>query len=238
VSNETTSGGVCAIIVAAGRSERMAGVDKLFSELMGRPLLAWTLAAFKNCDAVDDIVVVTAAERTDRVWELAREWRFDSKVAAVIAGGATRQASVRAGLEAADGAEVVVVHDGARPLVTTDIIERGIALARDRGAALCAVPVRDTVKIVEGNLPIVRSTLARETVWLAQTPQCFDRELLLEAHRAAEATATDDAALVEALGRPVAVYEGATTNLKVTTPEDLVLAETLMRERFARLGER
>lgn len=226
---------VCAIIVAAGRSERMGGIDKLFAELAGRPLLAWTLGAFKSCTAIDDIVVVASPDSLERVGSLVREWRFDQKVTSVIPGGSSRQESVLAGLEAADGATLVAVHDGARPLVTPEIIEQGVILARKAGAALCGMPARDTVKLVEADSSLVRSTLPRETVWLAQTPQCFDRALLLEAHRAAKATVTDDAALVEALGRTVAIYEGAWSNFKVTTQEDLILAEALMRDRFTRV---
>ena len=228
------NGSVCAIIVAAGRSERMGGVDKLFAELAGRPLLAWTLGAFKSCSAVDDIVVVASSESLDRVAQLVRDWRFDAKVTSIVPGGSSRQESVRAGLEAAAGAKIVAVHDGARPLVTPEIIEQGVTLARETGASLCGVPTRDTVKLVEGEPPLVRSTLPRDTVWLAQTPQCFDRALLLEAHRVTESAVTDDAALVEELGRPVSVFEGAWSNIKVTTQEDLVLAEALMRERFTR----
>ncbi|MBI5289440.1 MAG: 2-C-methyl-D-erythritol 4-phosphate cytidylyltransferase [Chloroflexi bacterium] len=237
MANQRT-GLACGIVVAAGRSERMGGVDKVFAQLAGRPLLAWTLAAFKRCDAIDGIVVVASEVSLQRMYEFVREWRFDAKVKAVVPGGATRQESVRAGLDAAGSAAIasaiVAVHDGARPLVTPDIIARGVALARETGAALCAVPARDTVKQVEGDPPVVTGTPAREGLWLAQTPQCFDRELLLKAHREAGNTpATDDAALVEALGHAVTVYEGAWSNFKVTTQEDMIIAEALLRERFA-----
>jgi 2-C-methyl-D-erythritol 4-phosphate cytidylyltransferase len=119
-------------------------------------------------------------------------------------------------------------------LVTSELIEQGVALAARTGAALCAIPARDTVKLAEGDPPLVRSTLERGTLWLAQTPQCFERSLIIEAHRTAEAVATDDAALVEALGKPVAIYPGSPSNIKVTTAEDLVVADVLLRERFAR----
>jgi len=219
------------IVLAAGRGERMGGIDKVFASLAGRPLVAWTLAAFKKCDAVDEVVVVAAPESVDRMWALVREWRF-TKVTAVVPGGATRQASVRAGIDAAARAAIVAVHDAARPLVTSDLIARGVALAREHGAALCAIPSRDTVKDVEGDPPVVRATPDRARMWLAQTPQVFDRALLLRAHEAAPTAATDDAALVEALGHAVHVYEGAPSNFKVTTAEDLVLAEALLRERL------
>lgn len=225
------SGPAHAIIVAAGRSERMLGGDKMYATLLGRPLLAWTFAAFQRCADVDAVVVVAQPDGIDRIRRLAAEWRF-TKAVAFVAGRATRQDSVRAGLDATEGAAVVAVHDGARPLVTTELISRGIALARKTGAAICAVPSRDTVKEVEGDPPVVRSTPGRDSAWLAQTPQVFDRALLVEAHARAEAVATDDAALVEALGHTVSVYEGLAANLKVTTPEDILIAETLLRARF------
>ncbi len=209
----------------------MGGADKLYAQLLSRPLVAWTLAAFQRCDAVDGIVVVAAEDRVERMRALAAEWRV-AKVRAVVAGADTRQQSVRAGLEAAEGAAIVAVHDGARPLVTPALIARGIELARESAAAVCAMPARDTVKDVEGDPPFVQATLGRGRTWLAQTPQAFDRALLLEAHRRAEAALTDDAALVEAMGREVRVYEGAPSNIKVTTPEDLRLAETLLRARL------
>lgn len=220
------------IVVAAGRSERMDGLDKVFAPLMGRPLLVWTLAAFKQCDAIEGVVAVAAPQAVDRVRALCDEWRF-TKVVAVVPGGETRQDSVRAGLDAAPAATIVAIHDAARPLVTPDLIERGVALARETGAALCAIPSRDTVKEVDGDPPVVRATPDRARMWLAQTPQVFDRALLLEAHAAATSPATDDAALVEAAGHAVYVYEGAASNFKITTPEDLIIAEALLRERFA-----
>ncbi len=227
-------GAAYGIIVAAGRSERMAGTDKVFAQLMGRPLIVWSLGAFKRCEAIERVIVVAAPEAVDRVRSLASEWRF-AKVSAVVPGGATRQASVRAGLEAAAAAAIVAVHDAARPLVTAELIDAGVALARRAGAALCAVPARDTVKEVDSaDPPIVRATHDRARIWLAQTPQCFDRALLLRAHDAAAAgDATDDAALVEALGHDVPVYEGQAWNMKVTTPEDIIVAEALLRERYA-----
>ncbi|MDE3095413.1 MAG: 2-C-methyl-D-erythritol 4-phosphate cytidylyltransferase [Chloroflexota bacterium] len=219
------------VIVAAGRGERMDGVDKVYAALVGRPLIVWPLGAFRACDAVDGVVVVVPAGGVARMEALVREWRM-TKVRAVVPGGAHRQASVRAGIEAAEGAAIVAVHDGARPLVTPDLIARGVAIARETGAALCAVPARDTVKEVEDDPPVVRATLDRARAWLAQTPQVFGRALLLEAHRRAETLATDDAALVEAMGHRVRVYEGAASNLKVTTPDDLLVAEALLRARF------
>lgn len=236
----------------------MGGVDKILTPLLGRPLLAWPLRACSLCEDIEGIVVVAAASTIERVRTLIKDWRFD-RVKAVVEGGASRQDSVRAGIEAAEGARIVAVHDAARPLVTPELFSEGIALAREAGAAICAVRARDTVKDVVGDLPVVRATMDRSRTWLAQTPQVFERELLLEAHRQAEPSATDDpvavagainralaahsraegaatddAALVEATGHAVRVYEGGAWNLKVTEPEDLLAAEALLRARFGR----
>lgn len=224
------TGPVFGILVAAGRSERMEGIDKVFVPLMGRPLVVWPLTAFKKCDDVDAVIVVAAD--VGRMRALVREWRFD-KVSDVVAGGETRQESVRAGLEAARDAGIVVVHDAARPLVTPEIIADGIAIARETGAAICAVPATDTVKQVAGDPPVVQATPDRSGLWLAQTPQVFDRALLLDAHQRATDVATDDSALVEATGHAVRVYRGTSWNIKVTTPDDVIVAEALLRERFS-----
>jgi 2-C-methyl-D-erythritol 4-phosphate cytidylyltransferase len=226
-----TEGPAYGIVVAAGRSERMGGVDKVLTELVGRPLIAWTLAAFRSCPGVEGVVVVAAPERVERVRDLVAEWRFRN-VINVVPGGERRQDSVRAGIEAANGAAIVAIHDGARPLVTPELISRGIELARECGAAIAAVPARDTVKQAEGDPPVIRATHDRASIWLAQTPQVFDRELLMRAHEEAGSNATDDAALVEALGHNVLIYEGSAQNIKITTPEDLLIAETLLRARF------
>lgn len=219
------------IVVAAGRSERMGGVDKVITDLVGRPLIVWTLAAFRSCPEVEGVVVVAAPDGVSRMRDLVREWHFRN-VINVVPGGDQRQDSVRAGLEAANGAAIVAVHDGARPLITPELISRGIALARESGAAIAAVPSRDTVKQADGNPPVIRATHARSSIWLAQTPQVFERDLLLRAHEQAASNATDDAALVEALGHDVRIYEGSAENIKITTREDLLIAETLLRARF------
>ena len=225
-------GAVAAIIVAAGQSRRMGGDDKLWAPLAGsdgrrRPLLAHTLIAFQRCPAMAQTVVVVAEASFERAEQLIRDEAFNAR-GAVVVGGARRQDSVRAGLEALDGCSWVVVHDGARPLVTSQVIERGLAEAQETGASCCAIRVADTVKESDGAGRIVR-TLDRSRLWLAQTPQTFRYDLLMEAHRRAEGEATDDAALVEALGVKVRLFEGSRRNIKVTTPEDLALAEALLK---------
>lgn len=209
-----------AIIVAGGASTRM-GFDKVWADLCGRPLLAWSLLAFGRCQAVDELILVVAAASVERGEGLAAELGLAARV---VAGGPRRRDSVRNGLELADG-DWVLVHDAARPLVQADLIERGLAAARETGGAIAALPEPNTLKHVEGGKIV--ETLDRSHVWIAQTPQVFRRDLLLEAHRRSDEDATDDAALVEALGVPVRVYEGAHANIKVTTPVDLQFAALL-----------
>jgi len=226
-SEPTSDVNVGAVIVAAGRGTRMEGVDKLLAPLAGRPLLAHTLAAFQDCEAVQRVALVMAADRLVEGRDLVRAHALD-KVTAVCEGGERRQDSVRAGLEALGPCEWAVVHDGARPLVTPQVIEDGLAAARETGAAICAVPLSDTIKQVAASGEVER-TVDREGLWLVQTPQVFRYDLLLEAHRRAGIEATDDAALVEAMGGRVRVYMGSPRNIKVTTPEDLALAEALAK---------
>ena len=213
-----------AIIVAAGSSQRMRGVDKLFAPLAGRPVLAHSIAAFVSHPSIGETVVVTSPANEDATRALVAELAPEARV---VLGGARRRDSVRAGLEALQDCEYVVVHDAARPLVTAALIDAALEGAREVGAALCAVPITDTVKRSEPS-GRVSSTVTREGLWLAQTPQAFRTDLLLRAHRTVELDVTDDAALIELLGGPVKLVMGATRNLKITQPEDLALARALL----------
>ena len=230
MSNDTDTG---AVIVAAGRSQRMAGPDKLWAALTGpdgreRPLLAYAVAAFQRCEAIDRIVLVVADNAVERARELAQREGFD-KLRAIVAGGKRRQDSVRAGLDALRGCDWVAIHDGARPLVAPELIERGIAEARETGASCCALPAPDTVKEAGERRAIIR-TVNRARLWLAQTPQVFRYDLLVNAHETSAGDATDDAAMIEALGGQVRLFPGARRNLKVTTQEDLELVKVLLTE--------
>jgi 2-C-methyl-D-erythritol 4-phosphate cytidylyltransferase len=219
------SGRVAGIIVAGGSSTRMS-TDKLWLELGGEPLIARSIRAFAACDRCDDLVVVVASGVVSRVRRLLENLGIAAQVAI---GGAQRQDSVRAGLAAvADAdAEWVVIHDAARPLVTGDLITRGLTAARETGAAIAAMPVVDTIKVVEAGRIV--ATPPRATLWQAQTPQVFRRTVLVNAHAAAtDSTATDDSALVEAQGVDVHVYEGSYQNIKITTDVDLVVARALL----------
>lgn len=210
-----------AIILAAGSSTRMSH-DKLWTDLGGVPLVARAIQVFACSAVVDALVVVVKVGQEATMRELLARL---SVAAQVVVGGAERQDSVRMGLEAAGDAEWVLIHDAARPLVAPELIERGLEAAKKTGAAIAAVAAVDTIKVVaEGRIV---GTPDRGTLWHAQTPQVFRRSVLLAAHEAAGATATDDAALVEAVGVPVRVFPGSYRNLKVTTDDDLIVARAL-----------
>lgn len=216
------------VVVAAGRSTRMGDTDKTFAPLLGAPLLAHTLRRLAAAEVVEGIALVVAAESVGRARSVISDYAVP-KIVAVCAGGARRRDSVYAGLRELSGCHWVAVHDGARPGVRPELLEVGLAAAQRWGAAIAAVPVKDTIKVV-GDDGLIVDTPPRATLWAAQTPQIFDYELLLAAHENANAAGdyTDDAAMVEAMGRPVAVFPGGYDNLKVTTPDDLAIAEQIL----------
>jgi 2-C-methyl-D-erythritol 4-phosphate cytidylyltransferase len=220
---------VAAIIVAAGESRRMGGVDKMLAELAGEPILVRATRPFQECKLVDQIVIVASGEKEKKCRGLVagNEW---SKVTDVCVGGERRQDSVAAGLKQLKDFEWVVIHDGARPLVTVDLIERGLKAAMKTGAAAAAVPVIDTIKIV-GRDDIVRETPDRKNLRAVQTPQVFRFDVIQIAHRQDCGDVTDDALLVERLGHKVKLYPGSYDNIKITTPDDLALAEVLLKKR-------
>lgn len=222
---------VAAIIVAAGSSTRMQGVDKTFAPLLGRPLISHTLDRFEEFLPVSQVVLVLAADSLDVGRSLVRD-RHYRKISHVCAGGARRQDSVKAGLDALDPCDWVMVHDGARPGVDTALLQRGLdaVAASPHGAAIAGVPVKDTIKVVDA-AGLVTDTPPRETLWAAQTPQVFAYDLLRQAHAAFDGDATDDAMMVESLGRQVTMFPGSYENLKVTTPEDLAVVEAVLRRR-------
>ena len=223
------SAGVGAVVVAAGGSTRMGGVDKIFAPLLGVPLIAHALDQFEAFSLVDEIVLVLAPDNLERGRCLVRD-RGYRKVAHVCPGGERRQDSVRLGLERLAPCQWVIVHDGARPNLDPQMLQRGLAAAQECGAAVAGVPVQDTVKVVAPQ-GLVEATPPRDTLWAAQTPQIFRYDLLREAHRRCTQPVTDDAAMVESLGHPVKMFLGAYENLKVTTSEDLALAEAILRAR-------
>ena len=217
------------VIVAAGSASRMGGIDKVMAPLGGEPMIVRTVRAFQNCYAIASIVIVT---REDLIRPISGLCRDMGKVAAVVAGGKTRQESVHLGLNALPkGTKLAAVHDGARPLISWQVIDRVVRAANTYGAAAPAVPVKDTIKVVAGGL--VKETPDRSTLMAVQTPQVFDFDLLRGALRKAEedgATVTDDCSAVERTGMKIKIVEGDERNLKVTTPMDLKIAELLLEE--------
>jgi 2-C-methyl-D-erythritol 4-phosphate cytidylyltransferase len=224
-----TGKNTAAIIVAAGRGERMNGTDKVFALLAGKPVLAWVVDAFQRCILVDRIVFVLAEHNLKQGRELVEKEGW-SKVSDICPGGEERQQSVAAGLGRLKNCRWVVIHDGARPLVTEAIIEAGLEAVKETGAAVSALPVTDTIKLAsEGGF--ILGTPPRQRLWAVQTPQVFRFDIIAEAHRRAEGMATDDSLLVERLGGKVKLYMGSYDNIKITTANDLALAKALLERK-------
>jgi 2-C-methyl-D-erythritol 4-phosphate cytidylyltransferase len=222
-----------AIIAAAGAGTRMASDrPKQFLLLAGTPVLIHTLKVFEQCESIQEVIVVLPAEESAGFLSLAGKFGL-RKVARVVPGGVTRADSVKRGLAAirAATAEIVVVHDGVRPFVTVDEIDATVAAAQIDGAAILVAPVTDTIKQVSDQR--VERTLDRGVLRRAMTPQCFRYELLRQAYQAADVTdasLTDESVLVEKIGIPVSVVEGSPRNIKITTADDLAIAEAILGE--------
>ena len=216
------------VIAAAGSSQRMLGVDKIFADLDGEPVLAHTVTVFETCGDVDQIVIVLAKHNMERGQKLASESGW-SKVVAVCEGGERRQDSVVKGLECLKDCQWVLIHDGARPLVTAEIIERGLEAAEEAGAAIAAVPVVDTIKVAGENM-MVQGTPPRQSLWSVQTPQVFRFDIINDAYHQLRFEVTDDSTAVERLGHKVKIYQGSYDNIKITSPDDLVIAGLLWRK--------
>ncbi len=221
-----------AIIVAAGDSTRMGyKMSKQLIPLCGRPAIEYTLRAFQNCDMIDEIDIVTRPQDINDVAQIAFQFK---KVMGIISGGADRAESVRKGIRNTSKRTThFVIHDGARVMITPDEICRVLNTAIETGAATLGTPVTDTIKVAgeDGN---ILSTPDRSTLWAVQTPQVFEHDLYLRAIDNAVAnglSVTDDCAMVEALGVPVKIVRGEYTNIKLTTPSDIVIAEALLKRK-------
>ncbi|MDH4186687.1 MAG: 2-C-methyl-D-erythritol 4-phosphate cytidylyltransferase [Nitrospira sp.] len=226
---------VIALVPAAGRGLRMGGsIPKQFLSLGGEPLIIQSLRTLQAAVVIDQIILaVPSADIEYCEREIVARHRF-TKVTKVVAGGAERQDSVRHALSAVpESAEIVLVHDAVRPFLTRQMIDEVVAAARTHGAAIIALPMRDTVKQV-GPDGLIERTVDRAPLWLAQTPQAFRRDWIESAHRNASAAgvrATDDAFLMEWAGHAVAVVEGSGENIKVTRPEDMIIGEAILGAR-------
>ena len=218
-----------AVIVAAGTASRRGGIDKVMAPLQGEPMLKRTVRTFQGCDAIKEIVIVTREDLLERVSAMCGEF---SKVTAVVVGGKDRPESVTNGLNAlSKNVKLAAIQDGARPLITWQVIDRVVRAANSYGAAAPAIPVKDTVKEVQGG--IVLSTPDRSRLQAVQTPQVFDFDLLRGALKKAAqegAAITDDCSAVERMGFKVKIVEGDERNIKITTPIDIKIAEALLEE--------
>jgi len=224
---------VAALIVAAGMGTRFGGdLPKVFVDLAGSPLFLWSLRAFDACQSVSRLVLAVSPEHLHRASDICARAGL-AKPLELVAGGTRRQDTVLEGLKALapHAPEIVAIHDGARPLIDADTIVRSIELARERGACVTAAPVTDTIKQTD-EAAVVLATPDRRSLWRAQTPQTFQFPLLLACYERAEAegwNVTDDGSVVERCGKPVTINPGSDTNIKITTPNDLVYAEALMQ---------
>jgi 2-C-methyl-D-erythritol 4-phosphate cytidylyltransferase len=213
---------VAAIIAAGGSGKRM-GRPKQFLPLLGRAVLEWSLEVFKKIKAIEQIILTVSGDDLERARNLG---------VLVTEGGAERQDSVANGLKfVSPDCDLVLIHDGARPLITPDIVEKAIAEAGEHGAVAVGVPVADTIKQVESGQWTVEKTVDRGKLWQAQTPQVFKYEIITRAYKKIKRKVTDDAQLVEDLGIKVKMIMGSYQNIKITSPEDLLIAEAILRSR-------
>lgn len=223
---------VAAIIVAGGSGKRMGmDIKKQFIELDGKATLARTIEVFNKCKIIDDIILVVGKEDKEKVkTEIVDRFGYN-KVRKIVEGGTERQDSVYNGLvSVGDDVEYVMIHDGARPFIREEILQKALSMTKEKQATVVAVPVKDTIKIVNEALE-VEATPNRSTLWSIQTPQSFKKDLLVKAYAYAKEKGlivTDDSMLVEAYGKKVYIVEGDYNNIKITTPEDLVLGQGIL----------
>lgn len=221
---------VSAIIPAAGTGKRI-NAKKQFLEIAGRSMISITVGVFEDCQSIDDVIIVANKEDIELMRDILKGYK---KVVKVVVGGAERQDSVYSGLqELSPDTDIVVIHDGARPLVTKDIIANAVTEARVSQAAIVGIPAKDTIKTVSPE-NIVMETLERSSIWQAQTPQAFKYEVIKEAYERADKIgykATDDSKLVERLGVSVKMVMGSYENIKITTKEDIAMAEAILKAR-------
>lgn len=220
-----------ALVLAAGQGKRMgAGVNKQFLTLKGKPVLYHTLKAFSENPHIDEIVLVCAEKDMDYCKNnIVKEYGF-SKVKSLVLGGTERQDSVYNGLKAIKSCDIVLIHDGARPFITNKIIDEGIKMAGSHGACTCGVKAKDTIKLRDSE-GFSKETLNRESTFLVQTPQCFKYELILNCHEKLNKNkkmVTDDTMVIEMFNHRVYLYEGSYFNIKITTPEDMIVGENIL----------
>ena len=217
-----------AVVVAAGKSTRMPGTDKVFLNLGGLPLVCHSIEAFEKCGMFDEIIVVVSDDNIDMASDIFR--RMNYKNVRILGGGSRRQDSVRKGLSAITTCKYVAIHDGARPFLTNKLLRNGLQVVKKTGAAVPVVKIHDTVKNIS-NHGTISSTLNRDCLRLVQTPQFFDYDLIMRAHEEIIEDSNDDSVMVEKLGSEVAFFDGDDRNIKVTIQNDLSLMESIMISR-------
>lgn len=224
---------VAAIIVAGGSGKRMGmSIKKQYILLNEKEVLAHTIEKFNNCTFIDEIIVVVSEDEIQSTQEnIIKKYGY-TKVKQVVAGGKERQDSVYNGLMSTDShSKYVMIHDGARPFIKEETINKALNAVKQNKACVVAVPVKDTIKVVDNSSKVIEHTPRRETLWSVQTPQCFEKEMLLAAYKFAHETGlavTDDSMLVEAYGQKVYIVEGDYTNIKITTKDDLILGKAIL----------
>jgi len=219
---------ISCVVPSAGKGKRLKGKkEKPFIDIRNRPLFLHTVKALEGCSLIDEIIVVVSPRHLKACKGLLKKYRC-KKVTGVLPGGRYRFDSVKNGLKAVKEADIILIHDGARPFVNSSLIKRVINGVKKYGAALCATPSRQTLKTVNRNSVIVE-TPKRKFIWEAQTPQGFRADLIKKAYKTSkDRLATDDSLLVERLGHKVKIVKGSCRNIKITTPEDLLLAKAIL----------
>jgi 2-C-methyl-D-erythritol 4-phosphate cytidylyltransferase len=217
---------VGAIIVAAGSSSRM-GKDKIFMNLAGKPVLAWSVDVCQTNNLINKIVIVLNKSNIESGKYLVAEQNW-TKVAGVLEGGERRQDSVNIGLKLLSGCDWILIHDGSRPFLTKEMIRNGLEAALETGSAIAAVPTTDTIKL-SLNDQLVQATINRKFIWSAQTPQVFRSDIIFEAYNKITEDVTDDAEMVEKIGKQVKLFMGSYQNIKLTNKSDMIFAEELCR---------
>lgn len=222
-----------ALIVSAGKGKRMnSQIPKQYIHIHGKPVIYYTLKAYSNCEDIDAIILVVAEEDKEYVTKEIIEKYDIKKVKAVVSGGKERYHSVMKGLKSIEDCDIVLIHDGARPFVSQEIIKNGIDFAKQYGCAACGIQPKDTIKVVDSK-SISEATLDRSKLVAIQTPQCFKYDIILKCHEALQnngEAATDDTMVAEKYGYKVFIYKGDYRNIKITTPEDLKISEMMLED--------
>ena len=228
ISSYSNRASAAAVLVAAGSSSRMNGDDKIFLDLCSRPIIEHSLSVFMNSGLFETTILVLSKNSINLAHDKLSDYLAEGLI--LTTGGARRQDSVSRGLEKIQKASVVAIHDGARPCITQSILEQGLEKVEKTGAAIPVIPVTDTVKRLN-DIGRVETTLPRKNYKFSQTPQFFDLDLIRKAHRKIIKDVTDDASMIEMIGGEVEVFDGDIENLKITTSNDLVIAQNILEAR-------